>query len=358
MYKTVSALCFSLLSVLSCRAYSDLDVDKFESSLAADPGIQLVDVRTPEEYAEGHLALSVNIDWKAAGFLEMAEKQLRKDRPVFVYCRSGRRSAEAAKALQKRGYKVSNMLGGYLSWMQAGKPVTKYELERFYTDGGLPVDITLIKHGSLEIRYKGLSIQVDPVAEYGKHTDYAAEFPKADYILVTHEHPDHLEDATIATLTEEKTRLILNQKSRDMIGRGEVIGNGEKRIFPTGEPRPESCVFPEDIILEAVPAYNTTPGREKFHPKGNGNGYVLTMDGLRIYIAGDTEDVPEMAGLTDIDVAFLPVNQPFTMTPEQCISAAKVLQPKVLIPYHYSKTDIGGIPSALPGIDVRIRQMQ
>ena len=179
MYKTVSALCFSLLSVLSCRAYSDLDVDKFESSLAADPGIQLVDVRTPEEYAEGHLALSVNIDWKAAGFLEMAEKQLRKDRPVFVYCRSGRRSAEAAKALQKRGYKVSNMLGGYLSWMQAGKPVTKYELERFYTDGGLPVDITLIKHGSLEIRYKGLSIQVDPVAEYGKHTDYAAEFPKA-----------------------------------------------------------------------------------------------------------------------------------------------------------------------------------
>ena len=358
MCKSVLALCFSLLSIISCKGPSDLDVDMFESALAADPGIQLVDVRTPGEYAEGHLFLASNIDWKDAGFLEMAEKLLKKGSPVFVYCRSGRRSAEAARTLQKRGFKVSNMLGGYLAWTQAGKPVTKYEVERFRTDGGLPVDITLIKHGSLEIRYKGLSIQVDPVAEFGKHTDYATEFPKADYILVTHEHPDHLEEATIATLSGEKTRIILNQKSRDMIGRGEVLGNGEKRIFPTGEPRPESSVLPEDIILEAVPAYNTTPGREKFHPKGNGNGYVLTLDGLRIYIAGDTEDVPEMAALKDIDVAFLPVNQPFTMTPGQCISAAKVIGPKVLIPYHYSKTDISGIPAALPGIDVRIRQMQ
>ena len=346
MKQSLNALALMLFSLFSCKGYENLSVDEFEKRLAEDPSVQLIDVRTPEEYAEGHLALAVNIDWKAAGFLEMAEKQLRKEDPVFVYCRSGRRSAEAAKALQKRGYAVSNLLGGFLAWTEAGKPLAKYELERFLTDGGLPVDITLIKHGSLEIRYKGLSIQVDPVAEYGKHTDYATEFPKADYILVTHEHPDHLEDATIATLTGEKTRLILNQKSRDMIGRGEVIGNGE------------SCVFPEDIILEAVPAYNTTPGREKFHPKGNGNGYVLTMDGLRIYIAGDTEDVPQMAGLTDIDVAFLPVNQPFTMTPEQCISAAKVIRPKVLIPYHYGKTDISGIPAALEGIDVRIRQMQ
>ena len=170
--------------------------------------------------------------------------------------------------------------------------------------------------------------------------------PKADVILVTHEHPDHLEDSTITVLTGEKTRLILNQASRDMIGRGEVIGNGEK------------LVLPGDIVLEAVPAYNTTPGREKFHPKGNGNGYVLTIDGLRIYVAGDTEDVPEMADLHDIDVAFLPVNQPYTMTPEQCIRAAGMIAPKVLIPYHYSKTDISGIPAALPGMDVRIRQMQ
>ena len=219
-------------------------------------------------------------------------------------------------------------------------------VERFFTDGGIPVDITLIKHGSLELRYKGLSIQVDPVADYGRHTDYATEFPKADVILVTHEHPDHLDAATIGTLSGEKTRLILNQTSRDRIGCGEVMGNGDERALPEG------------ILLEAVPAYNTTPGREKFHPKGNGNGYVLTIDGLRIYIAGDTEDIPEMAQLQDIDLAFLPVNQPYTMTPEQCIRAAKAFAPKVLIPYHYSNTDISGIPAALPGIDVRIRQMQ
>ena len=333
------------LCLFSCKGPANLSVDAFEKGLAGDPAIQLVDVRTPEEFADGPLPFAANIDWKASGFLETAEATLDKAKPVFVYCRSGRRSAEAAAALGKKGFKVSNLEGGILAWTEAGKPVTKYEVERFLTDSGLPVDITLIKHGTLELRYKGLSIQVDPVGEYGKHTDYAKEFPKADIILVTHEHPDHLDDAAITTLTGENTTLILNQTSRDRIGKGEVIGNGQTRVLG-------------DIVLEAVPAYNTTPGREMFHPKGNGNGYVLNMDGLRIYIAGDTEDVPEMAQLKDIDVAFLPVNQPYTMTPEQCISAAKVIEPKVLIPYHYSKTDISGIPAALPGIDVRIRQMQ
>ena len=107
-----------------------------------------------------------------------------------------------------------------------------------------------------------------------------------------------------------------------------------------------------------MPAYNTTPGREMFHPKGNGNGYVLTIDGLRIYVAGDTEDIPEMASLADVDVALLPVNQPYTMTPEQCIAATRVIRPKVLIPYHFGQTDLSGLPAALPEIDVRLRQMQ
>ncbi|MBQ9310124.1 MAG: MBL fold metallo-hydrolase [Bacteroidales bacterium] len=227
----------------------------------------------------------------------------------------------------------------------------KYETETFATKKG-KVQITLIKHGSLEINYRGMSIQVDPVAKFGKHTDYAAEFPKADVILVTHEHPDHLEDSTIRTLTGPDTRLILNRTSADIIGRGEVIGNGESLKLQVPGRRKES------ILLEAVPAYNTTPGREMFHPKGNGNGYILNIDGLRIYVAGDTEDVPEMADLKDIDIAFLPVNQPFTMTVEQCVKAANVIQPKVLIPYHFSKTDISSIPEQLPGIDVRLRQMQ
>lgn len=170
--------------------------------------------------------------------------------------------------------------------------------------------------------------------------------PPAHLVLVTHEHKDHFEPATIDILSAEGTRLILNETSRAQIGKGEAIANGQRTELPGG------------IVMDAVPAYNTTPGREMFHPKGNGNGYVLTIDGLRIYIAGDTEDVPEMAGLKDIDVAFLPVNQPFTMTVDQCVAATKAIAPKVLIPYHYSKTDLSALPSLLPGQDVRIRQLQ
>ncbi|MBO7445783.1 MAG: MBL fold metallo-hydrolase, partial [Bacteroidales bacterium] len=106
--------------------------------------------------------------------------------------------------------------------------------------------------------------------------------------------------------------------------------------------------------------YNYTEGHTQFHPKGRDNGFVLTVDGLRIYVAGDTEDIPEMAAIKDIDVAFLPVNQPYTMTVEQCLNAAKVMMPKVLIPYHFSQTELSELPKLLSGtgIDVRIRDMQ
>ena len=347
MKKLSFLLTLPFCGLFSCKAaYTDLSVNEFENRLAVDDSIQLVDVRTPEEYAEGHIPGAVNINWYDETFLDQAKKSLSAARPVAVYCRSGKRSAAAAARLEAAGFRVFNLLGGYLAWTEAGKSVTRYEVEHFITDSGKAVDITLIKHGSLEIRYAGRSIQVDPVAEYGKPTDYAADFPKADVILVTHEHPDHFEPATIRTLTGERTRIILNGTSRERLGSGESMANGERREL-LGE-----------VLLEAVPAYNTTPGREKFHPKGNGNGYVLTIDGLRIYIAGDTEDVPEMIQLKDIDVAFLPVNQPYTMTPEQCIKAARIIAPKVLIPYHYSATELSDIPVALPGIDVRIRQMQ
>ena len=341
-------MALSLLGLFSCKAgYTNLSLDQFASKVEAYPPVCLVDVRTPEEFSEGHIMGAVNYDWYDSLFVDNISAAYDKSAPLYVYCRSGKRASEASAALAKAGFEVYNLEGGYISWTEAGKPVTKYEVERFGTASGTPVDIVLIKHGSLAISYDGLSIQVDPVAEHGKSTDYAKEFPKADVILVTHEHGDHLEDATIATLTGENTVLLLNQTSRDRIGRGEAIGNGETRTLCDGK-----------IQLEAVPAYNTTPGRENCHPKGNGNGYVLTIDGLRIYIAGDTEDVPEMADLKDIDVAFLPVNQPYTMTVEQCVAAAKTFKPKVLIPYHFSKTDISTIPGLLPGIDVRLRDMR
>ena len=130
-----------------------------------------------------------------------------------------------------------------------------------------------------------------------------------------------------------------------MLGDGTALRNGER------------AQVREDVSIEAVPAYNITPGREKFHPKGRDNGYVLTLGGFRIYLAGDTEDIPEMADVKDVDVAFLPVNQPYTMTPEQAARAAKTVQPKVLFPYHYSQTPIQRVADLLAGsgIDVRIR---
>jgi L-ascorbate metabolism protein UlaG (beta-lactamase superfamily) len=130
-----------------------------------------------------------------------------------------------------------------------------------------------------------------------------------------------------------------------MLGYGSVMANGDKTELL-------------GITIGAVPAYNYSEGRTQFHPKGRDNGFVLTIDGLRIYIAGDTEDISEMADLKDIDIAFLPVNQPYTMTVDQCVNAAKVIAPKTLIPYHFSNTDISSLPELLPGINVLLRDMK
>lgn len=342
-----SIMAFSLLGLFSCKAnYTDLDVNGFSAKIDSPDPVRLIDVRTPEEFSEGHLRGAVNHDWYDSLFVDKVSAAYDKSAPLYIYCRSGRRASEAAAALSKAGFEVFNLAGGYLAWTEAGKPVTKYEVERFQTPGGKVVELTLIKHGTLEVCYDGLSIQFDPVGEYGKSTDYATEFPKADYVFVTHEHGDHLDEAAITALTGDKTVLFLNGTSQGKIGKGEVLCNGDSKELAKG------------VKVEVVPAYNTTPGREKFHPKGNGNGYVLTLDGLRVYVAGDTEDVPEMADLKDIDVALLPVNQPYTMTVDQCVSAALAFKPKVLIPYHFGQTDISSLPARLPGIDVRLRDMR
>ena len=133
-----------------------------------------------------------------------------------------------------------------------------------------------------------------------------------------------------------------------MFGSGKVMSNGDV------------LQITKKMEVEAVPAYNTTEGRQQFHPKGRDNGYILTIDGLRIYFAGDTEDIPEMAEIKDIDIAFLPCNQPYTMTTEQLVKAAKTIKPKVLFPYHYGQTDVSMIQAQLINerIDVRIRHYE
>lgn len=223
----------------------------------------------------------------------------------------------------------------------------KPRTDEFPAPDGKTVTFTCIKHASVRISYGDFEIEIDPVRTLPPATDYS-QFPKADLILVTHEHFDHFDKDAVAALRKDGTAVVANPAVRQMLGYGTALANGE------------SAAIGDGVAVEAVPAYNTTPGRDKFHPKGRDNGYVLTLGGFRVYVAGDTEDIPEMAAIRDVDVAFLPVNQPYTMTPEQAARAARTVKPKVLFPYHYSETPIAKVAELLEGsgIEVRIRDYQ
>ena len=344
----------SLLAVLGLNTacsqnFENYDVKEF-AELTADPNVVILDVRKADEFAEGQIAGAMLIDQFQSDFMEQAKAKLPKDKTIAVYCRSGRRSANAAGKLADVGYKCVNLKGGIIAWKEAGMPVTTdtYEVDVFKTKSGKAVTFHALTHASIRIQYDGKEIEIDPVTKLGNKTiDYAA-MPKADYLFVTHEHGDHFNQEAIKILSGEKTRFITNQRCAEMYGSGEVMKNGDKLLLA------------DDFTIEAVPAYNYSEGRTQFHPKGRDNGYILTIDGLRIYIAGDTEDIPEMSAVKDIDIAFLPCNQPYTMTPDQLVKAAKIIKPKVLFPYHYGQTDLSSIPEQLQndGIDVRIRHYE
>ena len=221
------------------------------------------------------------------------------------------------------------------------------ETDVFKTESGKTVKITCIKHASIMMEYDGKVIYFDPVINVKPYTDYTT-FPKANYIFVTHEHQDHFDSMALTELKRNYTTIYVNNNVYENWSSGYVMKNGDKA---------EVC---DNITVEAVPAYNTTPDHMKFHPKGRDNGYILTIEDLRIYVAGDTEDIPEMENIKDIDIAFLPCNQPYTMTVEQLVKAAKTIKPKVLFPYHYSDTPIRKATMLLggSGIDVRIRKYQ
>lgn len=220
---------------------------------------------------------------------------------------------------------------------------SSFKTDTFRTKSGGELVITFIKHSSLILNYNGKIIHVDPISQ---HADYSL-LPKADIILLTHEHGDHLDKVALQAVEKDGTLLITNQASRDILGKGIVMKNGDK-----SEPT-------DYLKLEAVPAYNYTEGRTQFHPRHRDNGFVLTFDDLRVYIAGDTEDIPELKELKDIDVAFLPVNQPYTMTVDQAVNAAKMFSPKILYPYHCGNTPVEQIADKLAGsnTEVRLRNM-
>lgn len=337
------------LNVACAQAsYEDADVKGF-AELMNDSNVVVLDVRTADEFKDGHLVGALNIDQAQGDFIQKVKEALPTDRTIAVYCRSGRRSANAAGRLAAEGYKAVNLKGGILAWKEAKMPVTTdtYEVDVFKTKSGKTLKFYALVHASIRIEYDGREIEIDPLTKLGNKTiDYTA-MPKADYIFVTHEHGDHFDKEALKQLTGDKTQLITNKRCAEMLGYGEIMVNGQSSTF-------------NDITVEAVPAYNISEGRTQFHPKGRDNGYILTIDGLRIYIAGDTEDIPEMQDIKDIDIAFLPCNQPYTMTTEQLVKAAKTVKPKVLFPYHYGQTDVKGIPAQLKdyGIDVRIRHYE
>ena len=221
------------------------------------------------------------------------------------------------------------------------------QTDTFQTRSGKQVKFTCIKHASILIEYDGMTFYFDPVTGLKPETDYTT-MPRANYIFITHEHADHFDRMALTQLVSTNTVVFANPNVAQMYRSARVMKNGD------------SVVFGDSLTLEAVPAYNTTAGRDKFHPKGRDNGYILTFDGLRIYVAGDTEDIPEMANLKDIDIAFLPCNQPYTMTTDQLIRAAKTIKPRMLFPYHYNDTPVSRAKVMLmgTGIDVRIRNYQ
>ncbi|HPI68065.1 MAG TPA: MBL fold metallo-hydrolase [Bacteroidales bacterium] len=213
------------------------------------------------------------------------------------------------------------------------------------TDAG-DVEMHFIGHGSLMFQVNDFRIYIDPVRSIGNY-DISK---KADLILVTHEHSDHLDPELIEDLSKAGTIVMANLNAASRVKGAKTMKAGDV----------ENII---DITIEAVPAYNIvnmrSPG-QPFHPKGVGNGYILTIGDKRIYVAGDTENIPEMKALKNIYVAFLPMNLPYTMTPEMVADAALAFKPQILYPYHYSNTDTNELVKLLKdtGIEVRIRNLQ
>lgn len=282
-----------------------------------------------------------------------------------------------------------------------GTSAQEFEKDSFVTKRG-QLDITFIKHGSLLFTYNGSAIYVDPVSDYA---DYS-KLPKADVILITHEHGDHFDPKAIADIKKEGTMLVVNPAVYEKLGEGLAMKNGdEQRLTPylyvkavpaynhdtepvakeTDKERIEVSLIDDTNFIDfdstekkgnrkrnnekkepqaepvPVPVRPAVVKREVYHPRGRDNGYVLTIDDKRVYVAGDTEDITEMAELKDIDIAFLPVNQPYTMTPKQAANAALMFNPTILYPYHYGATRIQELVDLLQydrNIEVRIRELQ
>lgn len=226
-----------------------------------------------------------------------------------------------------------------LVWAQPEQP--KRPVEIFSTKAG-DIKITAVRHASLLLEAGGKAIHVDPTS-VGNY----AGLPTADLILITDVHGDHMDLPEIAQLKKADTVIYAPEAVSKKVEQVTVLHNGDKKVWGAFE-------------IEAVPMYNLKRGPATgkfFHDKGRGNGYVITFGGTRIYIAGDTEAIPEMKELKNIDVAFVPMNLPYTMPPEEAAEGVRAFHPKIVYPYHYKGSDLEKFKSALDGsgIEVRLR---
>lgn len=223
-------------------------------------------------------------------------------------------------------------------------PFGQFETDRIPT-ADEDLEITFLGHGSLLFSFRGRWIYVDP---FSRVADYSA-LPKADAILITHEHRDHLDPEALAEIRTDETEIALTERCAASVP-GTIMSEGDVREIA-------------GLPVEAIPAYNRVHVRENgepFHPRGVGVGYVVTFGGLRVLIAGDTENTPELKAQSNIDIAFLPMNLPYTMTPEMVADVAAVVRPRILYPYHFGETDTSALSALLTdleAVEVRLRRM-
>jgi L-ascorbate metabolism protein UlaG (beta-lactamase superfamily) len=213
------------------------------------------------------------------------------------------------------------------------------QVQTFQTPAG-PVQITPIYHASVLLQAGGKNIYVDPV-----RPGNFEGLPPADLILITHDHGDHMDPTMIAKLSKPDTRIMAPAAVVQRVTTASLITNGETKTWGAW-------------TIEAVPMYNLKRGPRPgvlYHPKGRGNGYVLAYGGKRFYFSGDTEGIPEMRALRNIDVAFVCMNLPYTMTPDEAAEAVKAFDPRVVIPYHFRQTNLAPFVKDLEGTGIEVR---
>ncbi len=223
--------------------------------------------------------------------------------------------------------------------------IQPFETDVIQTSSG-ELEITFLGHGSLMFTFGENVIHIDP---FSRVADYST-LPKADLILITHEHPDHLDAEALTSIRTENTDIVLTELCEQQVEGGIVMRNGDISVV-------------QGLSIEAVPAYNLIHTRESgdpFHPCGHGNGYIITLGDQRVYVAGDSENTPEMMALRGIDIAFLPMNLPYTMTPQMVADAALAMKPRILYPYHFGSTDTSQLIDLMrdqSDTEVRIRNL-